>query len=301
MRKSIRTGLFGSLTLGIHIWMIFQIFIAHNILASLAGLLIFFLVFHFFYLDLYIQDNKRTILGILLITLIEIIILNFFWDLVMIWGLIVMNGTILYLSRLLEESANQSISFKAMNYFTNWWYFFTFGMSIAYSLFTMGIYHNFPFRCNDLNQTSANVVQSITKPFNVTRLQNSDNNAKILSQTKVSDLVAVGKIFNIESAVKIPQLEQFKTRKDNLITKTLSENKELNQWICEFTLSKLNVQLKNPWFQIGVIVLMVAVVYPFLRIVIFIMSIIWLFLFEIMKWTKLYSIEKVMTEVEKIG
>jgi hypothetical protein len=96
-------------------------------------------------------------------------------------------------------------------------------------------------------------------------------------------------------------LEQFKTRKDNLITKTLSENKELNQWICEFTLSKLNVQLKNPWFQIGVIVLMVAVVYPFLRIVIFIMSIIWLFLFEIMKWTKLYSIEKVMTEVEKIG
>ena len=211
-----------------------------------------------------------------------------------------MNGTILYLWRLLEEAANESISFKAMNYFTNWGYFFTFGMTIAYSLFTMGIYHNFPFTCNELTQTSANVVQSMTKPFNITRLQNSNDNAKILSQTKVSDLVAVGKVFNIESVVKIPQLEQFKTRKDNLITKTLNENKELNQWICEFTLSKLQQQLKNPWFQLWIIVLMVAIVYPFLRIIVYITSIIWLIVFEIMKGTKLYSIEKVMTEVEKI-
>ena len=218
----------------------------------------------------------------------------------MIGGLIVMNGTILYLWRLLDEAANQSISFKAINYFTNGGYFFTFGMTIAYSLFTIGIYHSFPFTCNELNQTSANVVQSITKPFNITRLQNSDTNAKILSQTKVSDLVAVGKVFNIESAVKIPQLEEFKTRKDNLITKTLNENKELNQGVCEFTLSKLNQQIKNPWFQIWVIILMVAIVYPFLRIVVFIMSLIWFIFFEIMKGTKLYSIEKVMTEVEKI-
>ena len=84
MRKSIRTGLFGSLTLGLHVWIIFQIFIAHNILASLGGLLIFFLVFHFFYLDLYINDNKKSALGILLLTLIEIIILNFFGDIIMI-------------------------------------------------------------------------------------------------------------------------------------------------------------------------------------------------------------------------
>ena len=300
MRKSIRTGLFGSLTLGLHIRIMFQIFIAHNILASLGGLLLFFIIFHFFYLDLYIHDNKKAILAFLIITLIEIIILNFFGDMVMIGGLIVMNGTILYLWRLLEEAANESISFKAMNYFTNWGYFFTFGMTIAYSLFTMGIYHNFPFTCNELTQTSANVVQSMTKPFNITRLQNSNDNAKILSQTKVSDLVAVGKVFNIESVVKIPQLEQFKTRKDNLITKTLNENKELNQWICEFTLSKLQQQLKNPWFQLWIIVLMVAIVYPFLRIIVYITSIIWLIVFEIMKGTKLYSIEKVMTEVEKI-
>jgi energy-coupling factor transporter transmembrane protein EcfT len=70
--------------------------------------------------------------------------------------------------------------------------------------------------------------------------------------------------------------------------------------ICEFSLKKLNEKLKNPWFQTSVIVLMVAVVYPFLRLAIYIMSIIWLLIFEIFKKAKVYTIQKVTAEIEKI-
>ena len=92
----------------------------------------------------------------------------------------------------------------------------------------MSMYSNFPFSCDQLSKTSTSIVESITKPFNISRLQNPDN-AKIISQTKVSDLLSVGKILNIESDVKLAPIEQFKARKNDLITKTLNENKELNQ------------------------------------------------------------------------
>ena len=234
-----------------------------------------------------------------MITLIEVIGLSFFADETMIWGLIVMNGTILYLGNTLEIAANESVSFKAINYFVSWGYIFTFGIAIAYSLFTMSLYNKFPFSCADLSQTSSSLIENISKPFNISRLQNPDN-AKILSETKVKDLLSVGKILNIESDVALAPLEQFKTRKNDFITKTLTENKELNMGICEFSLKKLNEKLKNPWFQTSVIVLMVAVVYPFLRLAIYIMSIIWLLIFEIFKKAKVYTIQKVTAEIEKI-
>lgn len=109
----------------------------------------------------------------------------------------------------------------------------------------MSLYNKFPFSCADLSQTSSNLIENISKPFNISRLQNPDN-AKILSETKVKDLLSVGKILNIESDITLAPLEQFKTRKDELITKTLTENKELNMGICEFSLKKLNEKLKNP-------------------------------------------------------
>lgn len=210
-----------------------------------------------------------------------------------------MNSTIIYLWYILETTANESVSFKAIDYFVSWGYIFTFGMAIAYSLFTMSLYSKFPFSCADLSQTSSNLIENISKPFNISRLQNPDN-TKILSETKVKDLLSVGKILNIESDVTLAPLEQFKTRKNDLITKTLNENKKLNLGICEFSLEKLNQQFKNPGFQASVVVLMVAVIYPFLRLAIYIMSVIWLLVFEILKKAKIYTIQKVTAEIEKI-
>jgi len=299
MRKSIRTSFFATLTIATHIRILFEIFFVHNIIGSLIGLLVFFILFHFLYLDIYPKDNKKTFLILISITLIETIMLGFLGNEGMIRGLLVMNSTIIYLWYILETTANESISFKAIDYFVNGSYIFTFGMAIAYSLFTMSLYSNFPFSCTDLSQTSSNLIESISKPFNISRLQNPDN-AKILSETKVKDLLSVGKILNIESDIKIAPLEQFKTRKNDLITKTLNENKELNLGICEFSLKKLNHQFKNPWFQASVVVLMVAVIYPFLRLAIYVMSIIWLLIFEILKKAKVYTIQKITAEIEKI-
>lgn len=299
MRKSIRTSFFATLTIAIHLRIIFEIFFVHNIIGSLIGLLLFFVLFHFFYLDIYPKDNKKILLILLGITLVETIILGFWGDESMVRWLIVMNSTVIYLWYILETSANESVSFKAIDYFINWGYIFTFGMAIAYSLFTMSLYSKFPFSCADLSQTSSNLIENISKPFNISRLQNPDN-AKILSETKVKDLLSVGKILNIESDVTLAPLEQFKTRKNDLITKTLNENKELNLGICEFSLKKLNQQFKNPWFQASVVVLMVAVIYPFLRLAIYVMSIIWLLIFEILKKAKVYTIQKITAEIEKI-
>ena len=97
MRKSIRTSFFATLTITIHLRILFEIFFVHNIIASLIGLLLFFILFHFLYLDIYPKDNKKTLLILLGITLIETTILGFWGDESMIRGLIVMNSTIIYL------------------------------------------------------------------------------------------------------------------------------------------------------------------------------------------------------------
>ncbi|MEI6425782.1 MAG: hypothetical protein WCO66_00345 [Candidatus Absconditabacteria bacterium] len=212
-----------------------------------------------------------------------------------------MNITILYLGLALESTANESIIFKSREYFRSGGYIFTMGMTIAYSLFSIGLYNNFPFSCTDLSNKSNQVIEIFTKPMNISRLGKQDT-SKILSETKVKDLLTVGKILNIESDIKgIPALETFKNRKNDLITKTINDNKELNQGICEYSLNKLNDKIKNPGFQISVVLLMVAISYPFLRIVIQLMSLIGFVLFTIMKKAKVYTIQKITTEIEKIG
>ncbi len=300
MRKSIRTGFLGSITIGIHIWILFQLFFQHDILASILWLLVFFVVFHFLYLDIYQKDNKKTLLVFLIISLLEVIACRLVgWD-IMIWWLYVMNITILYLGLALESTANESIIFKSREYFRSGGYIFTMWMTIAYSLFSIWLYNNFPFSCTDLSNKSNQVIEIFTKPMNISRLGKQDT-SKILSETKVKDLLTVGKILNIESDIKgIPALETFKNRKNDLITKTINDNKELNQGICEYSLNKLNDKIKNPGFQISVVLLMVAISYPFLRIVIQLMSLIWFVLFTIMKKAKVYTIQKITTEIEKI-
>ena len=111
----------------------------------------------------------------------------------------------------------------------------------------------------------------------------------------------VGKVLNIESDIKgMWPLETFKKRKDELITNTMNDNQEINQWICEFTLNKLNEKLKQPNFQISIIILMVIILYPFLRIGIRWGSFIGLIIFILMQKLKIYKIEKTLIEVDKI-
>lgn len=280
--------------------MVFEIFFKHNIINSLIGLLVFFVVFQFFYLDIYLKDNKKTTLSILIITLIEIIALNFFWNWIMIIGLIVMNWTIFYLSTILEKTANESIKFKETDYFLAGGYIFTLGLTIAYSFFIIGVYNKFPFSCDDLNKNAWKVVEAVLNPLHISWLKIEDT-WEPTKEIKVNDLLSIGKIINIESDVwKITPLENFKLRKNELITKTLAENKELNQGVCEYSLNKLEMKMKNTDFQIGVIMLMTAISYPFLRIAIRIMSWVCMILFRILQKCKWYSVEKMMVEIEKI-
>lgn len=300
MRKILRPIIFWILTIGSHIWIIFELFFKHNILQSVIALLIFFIMIHFLYLDIYQKNQKKIGVIIVIITVIEVIIANFFGNWVMLIGLIIMNWTAFYISTILEKVANESILFKSTEYFLSTWYVFTLGMTIAYSFFIVGIYNKFPFSCEDLNKNASKVVETVLNPFNIS-LPKDENTSSFFKETKVKDILSVGKMLNIESEVKgITPLENFKKWKDEFITKTLNENQELNEWICEYSLNKLNTKMKNTDFQIGVIILMVTISYPFLRIAIQIMAYIWLILFRTIKKCKGYSIEKEIREIEKI-
>ena len=76
-------------------------------------------------------------------------------------------------------------------------------------------------------------------------------------------------------------VKKFASRKENLVTKTLQENEKLNNTICDYTLKTINDKLQSPTIQYPVIILILFLIYPFLRLVVRVISFIGLALFEL--------------------
>lgn len=171
---------------------------------------------------------------------------------------------------------------------------------IAYLL--LDIIQNFLLLCQDLSVASSRVINIFTDPF-TTSFSKIKANTTALFDTKVKDIVAIGKDISIEEVSpsnysKI--IETFNTYKKNLIDQTLKDNTSINMGICDYILVQMNKIYGNPTFKASVILLMFFLLYGFIRIVFWVMTGIAFIIFKILFGLKVYDVKIVLKEVEDL-
>ena len=176
------------------------------------------------------------------------------------------------------------IGFDGLSYFSSGGYLFTMALSLVYSTIIVNFFSQFPMSCEELNEESDKVIAVIAKPFKMSRekTQEVTESAKTVFSSTFKDISTKAEDINISSNNKENKLvKKFASRKENLVTKTLQENEKLNNTICDYTLKTINDKLQSPTIQYPVIILILFLIYPFLRLVVRVISFIGLALFEL--------------------
>lgn len=274
----------------------------HELFLSLTAVFVFFIAFHFFYLELYKFKWRYLIITLILwITITWIImtpqtttmrIANIGFH-IMIW-LLVNN---------LYRQTEWSVWFDSFNYFSVGWYLFTMALALVYSTVVVNFFSQFPMNCEELNEKSDKAITTIAKPFKISREKTQDltKSSKTFFSSTFGDLFEASQAIEIKTPTKDKTIiSKIKDRKDTLITQTILENKRLNNTICDYTLNLINKKLQSPTIQYPAIILILFLIYPFLRIIVRVLSFVGLALFKLWYLTKLYTKHKEMKEVERI-
>lgn len=279
-------------------------FLFHNqeIILSLISVFIFFIAFHFFYIEIYKFKWQYLLIGLIL----WIIITGFIMTpqtttmrIANIW----FHAMIGLLANNLYRQTEWSVWFDSFSYFSVWWYLFTMALSLVYSTVIVNFFSQFPMDCGQLSKQSDKIIETITKPFKISR----EKTQWITEKTKTAlsstfwDLFEASQEIEISTSKEWGIINKLKSRKDKVITQTIVENEKLNNTICDYTLKLINEKLQSPTIHYPVIVLILFLIYPFLRIVVWIISFLWLILFELLYLSKIYTKHKETKEVERIG
>ncbi len=274
----------------------------HELILSLISTFIFFISFHFFYIEIYKFKWRYLLIALILwITITGVIMtpqtttmrIANIWFHAMI-GLLVNN---------LYRQTEWSTWFDGFSYFSVGWYLFTMALSLVYSTVIVNFFSQFPMNCQELSNQSDKIIATITKPFKVSRekTQEITEKTKSVLWSTFWDLFEASKDIEISTKKEDSIINKTKLRKDKVITQTIVENEKLNNTICDYTLQIINEKLKSPNIYYPVIILILFLIYPFLRIIVWIISFLWLLLFELLYLSKLYTKHKETKEVERIG
>lgn len=298
--KRIKTILFGVASGFAYFWIFYYGFGVGILRTSLLFVLLFFVCFHFFYIQ--ISKIPLRYLVFLLIFLSIVTRLAIWWmHYILGIAVIVINAWIWMLAYYLQSETRDKIRFSSWAYFNVGGYIFTVFVTIWYSLILLGFYDKFPLSCQDLSNASDRVVNFFTRPV-------TDGAKKITASTtsfwntKVGDIVKEGKTVSLQTNDKSNTsfIQKINTWKKNLIDQALSDNNTVSMWICDYVLSQVNKIYNNPAFLTSVVFLLFILLYSFVRIVFWVMSWLAFILFKILFRLKLYRVEKVMEEVERI-
>lgn len=161
------------------------------------------------------------------------------------------------------------------------------------------MYSQFPFKCEDLSNASNSVVDFFTNPLKLwleTANQIKDDTQSFFDTSLWNTL---WKTTSINAETTVGSL--INDYRERIVNQVVKDNKSINMWICDYVLWEINNRYNKPVFQFSLILLMYLLFYPFLRIIFWIMSIIWIVIFKILLWLKAYNIKKVLKEVEEIN
>lgn len=288
---------------GIYFWTIYSLLVHNNILQSILFALIFFIVFHFTYLELYQTKRRYVLWGLLLLSAIEFLIFSQA-TLLMRWAILGINAAIYMLAKALQGESHDKISFDGRGYFTVGGYMFTVFITIAYSLVVMGMYDVFPFSCTDLSRMSQQVIDVATKPLElwVNEVSNMKASTDKFFSSKVKDVVDIGKMIDIAPSKpgNNSMLASLDAYKKTLIDQAIANNKEINTGICDYLITYIQKIYNNPAFVTSVVVSLFLLLYGFIRVVVWVMSGIGYLLFQLMYLVGVYHTKKVMEEVERL-
>lgn len=302
IKQKIRFLIRGSLSIASYWLAITFLFHNNDLILSLIAVFVFFISFHFFYIEIYKFHRKYLLIWFILGIIITGIILTPSTTAMWIAN-IGFHITIGLLTYNLYRQTEWKIWFDWFSYFSSGGYLFTMALALVYSTIIVNFFSEFPMNCEELSEQSNGIIATITKPFKLSRekTQELTTSTKTFFSSTVKDLSINAKSIEISSPNKWNKLVNIiTTRKDNLITKTLQENEKLNKTICDYTLKAINEKLQSPTIQYPVIILIILLIYPFLRIIIRILSLIGFAIFELLYITKLYTKQKETREVERI-
>lgn len=299
--KSPKIWIFFWLTLLSYWLMFFTLFWQFLLFRSMIFVMLLFLFFHFFYLEI----RKFPIKYLLYVMILATLIGSFFiwFNIWLLASLLVINMGIVYLAWILQWEWSERIHFSSQWYFNVGGYMFTVFITIAYSLFVVGYYQKFPFTCEILSERSNSVVDFFTNPFKlgIDEIKTVKDNTQGFFATKLEDIITIGQKITITTDATSPSfLEKLSIYKEQLIDQTIKDNTKVNMGICDYVLGQINEIYSVPWVKISVIALMFLLLYGFIRIEFWVMTGIGFIFFKILYRSNIYRTKKVMKEIEEL-
>lgn len=262
---------------------------------------IFFISFHFSYIEIHKRPIRQLLAWFLLLSGIEILLL---WlnNIQILLAIVVLNIWIVALALFLQSSSRNTIKFNWRSYFVSGWYIFTVFMTIAFSLTLFWVFPKFPYSCQDISNGTSKVIDIVTKPFEawIDEVNHVKNKTKNFFNYTIHDVLKIWQKTEIKSANPNSIIKKLDKYKDKFIDKTLTENNTVNMWVCDYLLKELNLRYVKTWFQVSVIAIMFLLLYPFVRIMFWVMSAIAFLLFELLYLLRIYKKWKHQVDVEHI-
>ena len=301
-----RSKIFWILTIISYIFLILQLFYFKDILSSVPYLLLFFVAFHYFFIEIYKEKQKNMLYVLLILSVIQIV---FFWieNLYITLAILTLNIWIFLLSDYLKHTATSRRKFYSRSYFVSWWYSFTIFLTVTYCLTLLGTYKQFPFTCQDLSNNSEKFVNVISQPFKLwiqeaSNLKNSIEN--FITHNKLIDIISFWS--NIEVQEKSTWtiyswiLWKINWYKQIMFDQVMEDNELVNMGTCDFLLWEIKKRYDKPTFKFSVILLSFLLLYPFLRLTTYIVSVISYLLYHVLKIFNIYRKRKIEIQVEEI-
>lgn len=297
---STKTWIFLWLSLTAYGLIFFRLFWQFFAVESMLYVMLFFVFFHFLYLEIRKLPIKYLAVFMLTITVIQGFFIGY-TNILLVAAMLSINVGIVYLARLLQGSSYDKIKRDTLSYLTTWGYMFTVFITLGYSFFVLGYYTKFPFTCQDLSATSSRVIHVFTNPVSK-GIEKIKTDTDALFNTKIKDIATIGQDISLETEQSNYDLliQKFNTYKKNIIDQTLKDNSTVNMGICDYLLGQVNTIYENPAFKASVILLMFLIFYGFIRIVFWIMTGVAFILFKILFVLKVYRIKRVLKEVEDL-
>ena len=192
-----------------------------------------------------------------------------------------------------------------------------------YSVSLIGMFQQFPFTCDWLNEASWKLFEFVEKPFLITFNKNQDDKEKSEliqdKEVRTSDEVLIP-LENqpqdlIESEVTNEELDEWGNSwsekikpviskivelKSITIDQVLDEQESYSSNMCELLLSEINSKFWLENFKRSVILLIYLLLYWFIRISFWVMSWIAFIIFKVLYWCRVYKISKTTKEVDEI-
>ena len=299
-KVKIRIIVFFVLSLLAYWFTIFYLFGSHDILWSIVCVFFLFIFFHFMSLDVKKIKKKYILLMLLSLLIIDIsvlFILSWETNIWLIVSLILFNTSLYALFVSLKV-----ITFESIWYFLKWWYVFALLITITYSVALIGMFQKFPFTCEWLQDASDKLIEFVETPFKFSVSTIDFIRGDTNLDAKVKDVLLMAKDTKVvaDNSVWSPVIIQFNEWKSSAVDQVMNQQESYSSGMCDMLLAEINAKYNLKEFKLSAILLTYLLLFGFVRVAIFIMSLIWFITFKILYLLWLYKVKKVMKQVKEI-